>query len=326
MAARPDKRTGPAALLRRTAVLVAVVLLSAGCSVKMLYNNADRFARWAANDYLQMDAQQEAYFTEEVRAIHYWHRTSELPSYAAYLDTLPEQIDDGVDPAEVQGIFDTFYGWWEVIEAKTRPFVTQMLLSLSDEQVSRLPERFEKDNREFAEDELDRSVEDIQSEWMTQYADTMSRFSGRLTKEQKAYLEAQSVRYVPQFELWSEYRQRWQRDLVKLLMEKQRHPEVFAVEFERLATSREDYYGEELAAVFDRNEALATEVTAWLLNNLTDKQRERFYERIGDVATTFRELAAEAPADAPPGAGCLVCPDVPAAGTSPDVQAEAEEA
>lgn len=67
MAARPDKRTGPAALLRRTAVLVAVVLLSAGCSVKMLYNNADRFARWAANDYLQMDAQQEAYFTEEVR-------------------------------------------------------------------------------------------------------------------------------------------------------------------------------------------------------------------------------------------------------------------
>ena len=33
----------------------------------------------------------------------------------------------------------------EVFEAKTLPFVTEMMLSLSDEQVVRLPERLEKD-------------------------------------------------------------------------------------------------------------------------------------------------------------------------------------
>jgi hypothetical protein len=47
-------------------------------------------------------------------------------------------------------------------------------------------------------------------------------------------------------------------------------------------------------------------VTAWLINNLTDKQRERFYERLGEVADTFRELAEEAPEEIPPGGGCLV--------------------
>ena len=31
----------------------------------------------------------------------------------------------------------------------------------------------------------------------------------------------------------------------------------------------------------------------------------RFYERLGEVATTFRELAAEAPAEVPRGGGCL---------------------
>ena len=297
-------------LLLRSLLLLSVLLLSGGCSISMLYNNADRIARWAANDYLKMDDAQEAYFTEEVRAIHYWHRTTELPLYADYLDALPGKIDNGVDEAEVQGIFDTFYGWWEVLEAKSLPFVTQMLLSLSDEQVARLPERFEKDNEEFAEDELDRSVEEIQAEWTKQYADTMSRFSGRLTSEQKRYLDAQSVRYIPQFELWAEYRERWQGDLLKLLRDGRDDPEAFRDAFVRLSKSREAYYGEELTAVFDSNEALATEVTAWLLNNLTDKQRERFRERIGELATTFRELAADVPDEVPSGGGCLVCPEV----------------
>jgi hypothetical protein len=288
------------------AVLIAALVASAsGCSIKMMYNNADRFARWAANDYIKMDAAQEAYFTAEVDAIHYWHRTNELPLYADYLDSLPTTLDKEVDEDDVQEVFDTFYSWWEVFEAKTLPFVTEMMLSLSDEQVARLPERLEKDNDEFAEDESDRTLDEVQAEWRKQYADTMSRFSGRLTKEQKAYLDAQSVRYVPQFELWADYRARWQADLVGLLQNKREDPDAFTEAFITLSENREAYYGEELTAVFDANEQLASEVTAWLINNLTEKQRERFYERIGEVAVTFRELAAEAPDEIPQGGGCL---------------------
>ena len=295
------------------ALLVAGMLLSAsGCSIKMLYNNADRFARWAVNDYIQMDDAQEAYFTAEVDAIHYWHRTEELPLYADYLDSLPSTLDREVDEDDVQEVFDTFYSWWEVFEAKTLPFVTEMMLSLSDEQVARLPERLEEDNAKFAEDEFDKPLDEVQEEWKKQYVDTMTRFSGRLTREQKAYLNAQSVRYVPQFELWAEYRERWQADLMDLLRNKRRDPEAFTEAFVAISRNREAYYGEELTAVFDTNEQLAREVTAWLINNLTEKQRERFYERIGEMADDFRELAAELPDEIPEGGGCLVtCGDEP---------------
>ena len=283
-----------------------VLLSTSGCSIKMLYNNADRFARWAVNDYIQMNDAQEAYFTAEVDAIHYWHRTEELPLYADYLDSLPTAFDTEVDAEDVRSVFETFYSWWDVFEEETMPFVTEMMLSLTDEQMERLPERLEKDNAELAEDEFDRSLDEVQAEWAKQYSDTMSRFSGRLTRDQKDYVSAQSVRYVPQFELWAEYRERWQTDLLKLLREKRDDPEAFAEAFVALSENRESYYGEELTAVFDANENLASEVTAWLINNLTDKQRERFYERIGEMADTFRELAAEAPDERPPGGDCLV--------------------
>ncbi len=286
--------------------VLLMLLTFSGCSIKMLYNNADRLARWAANDYIQMNDAQEAYFTAEVDAIHYWHRTQELPLYAEYLDSLPARFDEELEAEDVRSVFETFYAWWEVFEEKTLPFVTEMMLSLTDEQVEGLPERLEKDNAQLSEDETDRTLDDIQAEWTKQYSDTMSRFSGRLTKEQKAYLDAQSVRYVPQFELWAEYRERWQNDLLKLLKEKRHDPEAFASAFTALSGNREAYYGEELTAVFDANEALAGEVTAWLINNLTDRQRERLYERIGEMADTFRELAAEAPEEVPAGGGCLV--------------------
>ena len=47
-------------------VLVGILLLGSGCSIKMLYNNADRLARWAVNDYIKMTDEQEAYFTAEI--------------------------------------------------------------------------------------------------------------------------------------------------------------------------------------------------------------------------------------------------------------------
>jgi hypothetical protein len=292
--------------LLRSLMVVCLLACASGCSIKLMYNNADRFARWAANDYIQMDDAQEAYFSAEVDAIHYWHRTNELPLYADYLDSLPATFDREVEDGDVQEVFDTLYSWWEVFEAKSLPFVTEMMLSLSDEQVARLPERLEEDNAKFAEDEFDRRLDEVQAEWRKQYVDTMSRFSGRLTKEQKAYLDTQSVRYVPQFELWSEYRTRWQADLMDLLRTKRQDPEAFTEAFIVISERRESYYGEELTAVFDSNEKLASEVTAWLINNLTENQRERFYERIGEMADTFRELAADVPDETPRGGGCLV--------------------
>ncbi len=288
-------------------LLAALVLItSSGCSVKMLYNNADRFSRWAVNDYIQMDDEQEAYFDTEIDALLYWHRTQELPRYADFLDSMPARFEKKLSEDDVLDVFETFSTWWEALGEKAMPMVTELVLSLSDEQVTRLPERLEEDNRKLAEDEFDKPVEQVQAEWAKEYMDTMSRFTGRLTREQREYLTAQSVRYVPQFELWAEYRERWQRDLLELLNTGRENPETFALAFQKLAESRESYYGEELTAIFDANEALAAEITAWLINQLNEKQRERFNERIGEMANDFRELAADVPDEIPEGGGCLV--------------------
>jgi hypothetical protein len=166
----------------------------------------------------------------------------------------------------------------------------ELLASLSDEQVGALARRLNENNEELAKEERERSLEENRAAWQKETAKRFSRFSGRLNDAQNAYLAEQSARYLPDTVLWAEYRARWQADLLKLLG--LRHDrERFAAGFRELAANRERYYGTELTRVWENNEALAADATAWLINSLSPAQRERFYERLAELSTDLKNIA-----------------------------------
>lgn len=272
---------------------VLVVLLGSGCSVKFTYNNLDRFARWGVSDYLAMTDAQRRYFDAEFAKLHHWHRMNHLPQYAATLEALPVLVADGVDAEEVVALEGTMMGWADEVETRAMPMFIEMLRSLTDEQVARLPKLLEASNQEVAEPELGESLEASQRLWADDVADMFARFAGRPTEEQRQYLASQSVRYLPERALWADYRRRWQAQLL-LLLERRSDARWFTERITQLAENRETYYGAELSRIFDHNEALAREVGAWLLNHMTDRQQERLFDRLLEVAADFRELAGQA--------------------------------
>lgn len=295
-------------------VVAALTLLGlGGCGVKTIYNNADRVARWVASDYVDFTPEQRAWFDAEIARFMHWHRTTELPSYRRFLESLPEVLGDGTTAAEVDALAETVFLWGERMQTQALPLLTTLSRSLTDEQVAELPARLERANREFAEDEVGLTLDEARDAWWRGFVDDFERFSGRLDDDQRAYVESASVRYLPDRVLWIAYRERWQQDLLELLQ--QRRSPDFAPAFRALVERRRSYYGEELRAVFDNNERLYADVTAWLLNHLGPRQQERFFERLSDYALDFAELAAAAPAEPPPPAPCLV--DCAASAASP---------
>jgi len=289
---------------RNLIVAMLVVAGLAGCGVKTVYNNADRVARWVASDYVDFTPEQRAWFDAEFARFMHWHRRSELPEYHRFLDSLPERLKDGTTAAEVDALAETVFTWGERMQDQALPMLTTLARSLTDEQVAELPERLERANREFAEDEAGLTLDEARDAWWREFVDDFERFSGRLDGEQRAYVESASVRYLPDRVLWIAYRARWQQDLLALLQE--RRSSEFNAAFAALVERRRSYYGEELTAVFANNERLYADVTAWLLNHLSPRQQERFFERLDDYATDFAELVAAAPAEPPPPAPCLV--------------------
>ncbi len=265
----------------------------AGCTVQLAYNHLDRLARWSLSDYIELNPAQRELFDARFDALWRWHRRDELPRYAAFLETLPARLDDGTTQAELRSVIDQFMAWGGSIEARALPAAAELLSTLSDEQVSDLAKALERSNREVAEPETGVPLEAAQANWADGFADRFSRLSGRLDPVQRAYLDGQAARYRPELELWAAYRQRWQADFLALLAER-----GDAVRLQRglrqLVDQRERYYGAELTAVEADNEALALEVSVWLVNSLSDRQQQRFSDRLIDVAEDLRELS-EAP-------------------------------
>jgi len=294
-------------LCLRLVCLVLVVAQFAGCGVKLVYNNMDRFARWSMSDYVDMSDEQRAYFDAEVARLLYWHRTHQLPEYADLLETLPTTFSDGADRDEILWISERMFVWYEEIEVRLVPLAVEMMLSLDDEQVADLPRRLERDNEELAEEEAGLDAAELEKRWQREFSDGFSRLVGRLTREQKTYLSQQAVHYIPQYALWADYRRRWQGDVLELIRNGREDQAAFAEAFGKLVDARIPvYYGEELTAVFKKNERQYQDVTVWLLNNLTPGQREKLAVRIGELAESFRELRAEAPTQEPKGPECLV--------------------
>ena len=64
-------------VVSRVLVLVFVLLSGSGCSIKMMYNNADRIARWAVNDYIHIvavfvNAKMQMFFNRRISFSFYY--------------------------------------------------------------------------------------------------------------------------------------------------------------------------------------------------------------------------------------------------------------
>ena len=286
-------------------VLVLLCLIAtSGCTVKLAYNNLDRLVRWQVGDLVKMNELQRAYFDAELDRLLYWHRTTQLEEYAAGLERFSGVMAQEVELADIERVIEEALLWGQRVEDRTLSMMTPLLISLTDDQILELSEGFARSNEEFAEDEIGVSDAQAQARWRERVEDMMKFFSGRLNREQRDFLAAQSVRYQPEYVLWSEYRTRWQAALLDAL-EGRAQRERFAAQLRELADDRERFYGDEFSAVSEANEALGREVLVGLLARLSDRQTQRFREKLGSLAGDFRELA-QAPVDEPGAVPCLL--------------------
>ncbi|MGI9326915.1 MAG: DUF6279 family lipoprotein [Pseudomonadales bacterium] len=284
-----------------------LLLFSGGCSIKLAYNNADRLIRWNVDDYVDLTRPQKRFLTAELERLLYWHRTTQLPQYASALERLNNDIanavggPDAVLVDDFNEFIETALLWGEVVEAKAHRTASQILLSMTAEQIRALPALLEKDNRKLLKDEEGKTLLENQARWEKEVRKGLQRFMGRLNKEQKSFLHGQAQQYEPERVLWVDYRRRWQAEMLRLLQQRMNgeiDSESYVVAFEAHSDAREEYYGE-FGGVWERNQTLGVATAAGLLVRMQSAQQARFFESVEDIAEDLFELVEEAEPEPP---------------------------
>jgi hypothetical protein len=196
------------------------MLLLTGCSTfKIWYAFADDMIESRAEDYLDLDAAQQAELEKQSVALVAWHRKVMLPKYAVFFMAQADMAEaGGWDRSQMSDAFDDFRILLNETVKGASPFVARVLSDhMTDEKLAYLEARtseFVAERR--AEIEQD-SPEDILDERVERREKGISRFTGSLDNKQVAIIRQHLQNRVGGPLRWLENREMRHAALVKFL-------------------------------------------------------------------------------------------------------------
>jgi hypothetical protein len=278
------------------ALALALLALFGGCSsVRLAYSNGPQLAWWWIDAYFDFGSEQAALVRRDIDGLFDWHRSTQLPGYAALLAVAASQITEPTTAALA-------CRWQDQIRDKLEPTL-ERALGLAADQVPALAEprfkalekRYGKIIVEMREDFLQPDPKARLAESMKRALERAERLYGKLDEPQKRVLAAGVAASPFNPELWLAERLRRQRDtaqtLRRLVAEKaDRDQRLAALRtlVVRVERSSDPEYRAYQIKLGEYNCALA----AQLHNATTPAQRRKARETLKGWEEDMRALAA----------------------------------
>ena len=194
----------------RLFVMLLLVTTLVGCSAnRLLYNRADTFIRWAADDYVALDREQQAAFDQRLDDFLAWHRSEELPRYREFIVTSLDTLEDGVTLEEAVAISEEIDLAADRFQAQFIELLLATAADLSDEQIQDFLEELERNQTEYADERLVRDEEVYYADSTKTMTDLVKRLIGRLNRDQRSEIAERSKDLTRLDGLWHDDRARW---------------------------------------------------------------------------------------------------------------------
>ncbi len=286
-------------LARNGLILLGILLLSACSSTKVAYGFLDWAAMWKVDRLVELDPRQHKRTEKEIRALHEWHRKTQLPRYADYLEDLQQRLRKAMATGSVTGEqlhaeTDKVQLMLDDVVEQVLPAATDIVSSLSDNQVSELLESIAEEREEYIDEYVKPDLDDRRQKNMDKLKDNLKRFIGRLDSRQEQWIDEWSRKLHPYAELSAQQQLLWQEHLAKYLVLRDNKP-LLEQGLRELMLYRTDNWHPKAEKVMDINQTLTYDLLAKILNNLTDEQQKRLHETLRGYIVDFRELAREQP-------------------------------
>jgi hypothetical protein len=148
------------ALWGLAAVLLLALLGACGQATwRFAYSQAPAILLWRMDSFADLNDSQEELARERLQALHAWHRSTQLPEYAALLARLREQMPRNTTPEQMCRIWAELRPGLEALAERTVPMWAELGMSLTDAQLRYIEGRQARSNRDWRADFLDGSAE-----------------------------------------------------------------------------------------------------------------------------------------------------------------------
>ena len=263
--------------------------------IKIAYRNADTVGLLWIDRYLDLTGEQKTLVKSRLHELVKWHRTTQLPDYAAFGTELQKLAPYSITPAEVTVLARQLRQRAYATVDHALPAIAEVALRLTPDNISAMEDKFADNDSKFRRDNHVKG--DIGKQQKARYEKTLDRIEewyGRFSREQRAAIRKLSDARPLDNDILLAERQRRESELIALLTRVEREkPSRDAV----IALLRRYEEGFEFSPDPDRRafqQALrrATETMDAAIHNLaTPAQRARASSKLQDWIDDFRSLS-----------------------------------
>ncbi len=275
--------------------VIGCALLLAACTslTQLAYNQLDWWMIRKVNRFVDLNPEQKKATKAAIAEFHNWHRTTQLPRYASFLEDFNDQVRTRkLTGEDIHARIDQAQEFLDAASEHLIPAAIDIMPSLSDEQVQSILKNIAEEREEYIDEYVDVSDAKRQDKHYDNLLGYTKPWLGRLTKEQKTWVRDWSKTLEPFEALNAEQQVLWQQDIAKLLSQREKSEQLEA-NLKDLMFYRTDDWDPTLEAILDRNQTLTYELLARLINEATPEQKEHLHTRLADFSKDFLVLAGK---------------------------------
>jgi hypothetical protein len=180
----------------RTAIIgVAALALCACTAVRLGYNQGPQLGFWWLDRYLDFDDAQELRARDAIAEWFRWHRTTQLPDYAALLARAQQEVTEPLTPAQACQWADTLKTRLDAAFEHALPALADAVRDLGPQQLEHLQRKYARNINDYRRDFLQADPQERRRAQVKRVAERVEMLYGRLSDAQReriATLTAQS--------------------------------------------------------------------------------------------------------------------------------------
>lgn len=271
-------------------IIFTALFLTSCSSTKLAYGFLDEAIYWKLSKYVSLNKEQKKTTDEFLTKFHQWHRDTQLPLYANYIDGYLKRLENTPTTAEsIHKETDEAQIFIDNAVSKLLPDLVKLVASFSEEQTQEVLNELADKRKDYQEKYIDTSKEKLYKRRRADLVDNLSIFLGRFNKEQKQLIQQWSEELLPFEALTLKQQETFAKDL-KEAFKIRKDEKQLKEQLSKIVFYRTDDWDPELEKILDINQQKTYELIAKLVNTQTPDQRQKYIETLKDFQSDFREL------------------------------------
>jgi len=168
--------------------LLALCVLSACSTLKLVYNQSDDVLYWWVDAYVDLEGEQKASTRDALAELQRWHRQQQLPEYVALLQKARSVALQDITAPQVCAVTDEMKASFLVLLRHIEPAAARLGTQVKAEQLQHMRKRYDKTNKEWRSDWLEGSADKRLRYRTKQALKRLEDFYGRLDEPQREVL------------------------------------------------------------------------------------------------------------------------------------------